>query len=82
MGIEDLRAKIDEIDKEVVELFNKRMQVSAEIAKDKKETGKAVFDPARERELLAKVAEVVDKLHREVATNTAVPRILCKSRAR
>jgi chorismate mutase/prephenate dehydratase len=47
MGIEDLRAKIDEIDKEVIELFNKRMQVSAEIAKDKKETGKAVFDPAR-----------------------------------
>ncbi len=58
MSIENLRAKIDEIDKEVVELFNKRMEVSAEIAKNKKETGKAVYDPARERALLTKIADM------------------------
>ena len=57
MSIENCRAEIDSIDKDLVELFVKRMNVAKEIAQLKKETGKAVCDTERERKLLAKVEE-------------------------
>ena len=57
MSIENYRAEIDSIDKELVELFVKRMNVAKEIAQFKKESGKAVCDTERERKLLAKVEE-------------------------
>ena len=57
MNIDELRSEIDNIDKEVVELFNRRMDVSSKIAQYKKDAGKAIYDPARERALLAKIAE-------------------------
>ena len=58
MNIEELRNEIDGIDKELVELFVKRMNVAAEVAAYKKETGKPVLDPARERALLQKVSDL------------------------
>ena len=57
MNMENYRAEIDSIDKELVDLFVKRMNVAKEIAQLKKETGKAVCDTERERKLLAKVEE-------------------------
>ncbi len=58
MNIEELRNEIDGIDKELVELFVKRMNVSAQVAAYKKETGKPVLDPQRERMLLQKVSDL------------------------
>ncbi len=55
MNLEECRKEIDSIDKELVELFVKRMNVAKEVAKYKKETGKAVYDAERERQLLEKV---------------------------
>ncbi len=52
MDIQELREQVNEIDKELVEAFDRRMHVSLEIAKYKKENGLPVFDPAREREVL------------------------------
>ena len=52
MDLSKLRSRIDEIDEEFVSLFQKRMDVSAEIAQYKKENNLPVFDPAREREKL------------------------------
>ncbi len=57
-NIEELRSQIDSIDNELVPLFVKRMGVAADIAALKKESGKAVLDPQRERQLLAKVSEL------------------------
>lgn len=58
MDIQELRKEIDSIDKELVALFVKRMGVAAEVAAFKKETGKPVLDPQRERMLLEKVSEL------------------------
>lgn len=58
MKIEELRNEIDQIDSALVSLFVKRMAVSADIAAVKKEAGKSVFDPQRERQLLNKVSEL------------------------
>jgi len=57
MNIEEYRKEIDGIDKDLVELFVKRMNVSKNIAQCKKDSGKAVYDSERERLLLEKVEE-------------------------
>ena len=61
MSIEQLRQEIDSIDKELVELFNKRMETVKRVAEHKKETGKALYDGERERQLIAKAAERSNK---------------------
>ncbi len=57
MNLEECRKEIDNIDKQLVELFTKRMDVAKEVAEYKKATGKAVYDAERERKLLEKVEE-------------------------
>ncbi len=57
MNIESYRAEIDSIDKELTDLFVKRMNVAKNIAQLKKESGKAVCDSERERLLLEKVED-------------------------
>ena len=49
------RAEIDAIDREIVSLFERRMQVVMEVARIKKENGMAIFDAGREKEVIAKV---------------------------
>lgn len=56
MDINDLRQEINDIDKELTDLFNKRMNVSLEVAKYKIENNMPVLDKARERDVLEKVA--------------------------
>jgi chorismate mutase/prephenate dehydratase len=46
--LKELREEIDEIDQQIVELYQTRMQVAAEVAAYKIETGKKVFDKERE----------------------------------
>ena len=58
MDIKDLRKNIDEIDKKLTDLFAERMAVSADIAEYKREKGRPVLDPVREREKLSKIAEM------------------------
>ena len=57
MNLEECRKEIDIIDKEIVALFVKRMNVAKNVAEYKKATGKAVYDSERERQLLEKVEE-------------------------
>lgn len=55
MDLLEIRGKLDEVDKEIVELYEKRMDLCAQVAEYKIETGKKVFDKQREQEKLAKV---------------------------
>lgn len=48
-----LREQIDKIDREIVSLYEKRMEISGRVAEYKIETGKKVFDRQREEEKLA-----------------------------
>ncbi len=50
-----LREEIDEIDSQIVELFERRMAISEEVAEYKISTGKKVFDKEREHAKLAKL---------------------------
>lgn len=56
MDLKDLRNQIDAIDDELVRLFAKRMEISAQVADYKKENNLPIHVPAREREILQEVA--------------------------
>ena len=58
MDLLECRQEIDNIDKELVELFVKRMNVAKDVAAYKKENGMNVYDAERERKLLEKVEEI------------------------
>ena len=49
------RAEIDAIDREIVSLFERRMQVVMDVARIKKENEMDIFDASREKEVIAKV---------------------------
>ena len=53
--LEKQRAEIDAIDREIVALFERRMQVVVDVARIKKENGIAILDATREKEVSAKV---------------------------
>lgn len=55
MDLTELRSQIDEIDQNIVELYEKRMEVARNVAAYKIETGKKVFDKEREEEKIRKV---------------------------
>ena len=52
MTIEDWRARIDEIDRKLVELLNERSRCAIEIGTIKMKLRLSVFDPEREREVI------------------------------
>ncbi len=57
MELEQLRDEINQVDQQLVELFVKRMNISAQVADYKKANHLPIYVPAREREILQSVAE-------------------------
>ena len=58
MDLLTLRGQLDEIDAQIVKLYEERMEISSRVADYKIETGKKVFDKTREEEKLQKVREL------------------------
>jgi len=52
MDMQKLRRQIDDIDDDLVRLFQQRMDVSAEIARYKSRHNLPIYDPAREQHKL------------------------------
>jgi chorismate mutase/prephenate dehydratase len=48
-----LRARITEIDRTIIEAFNRRLEIAAQIKRHKDEQGIAFLDPEREAAMLA-----------------------------
>ena len=55
MELTELRGQLDEIDQQIVALYEKRMEICSQVADYKIETGKKVFDRAREQEKIRSV---------------------------
>lgn len=55
----ELREQLDQIDDKIAELYEKRMEVCAQVGEYKIKAGKKVFDRQREKEKLADVASKV-----------------------
>lgn len=56
--IEELRSRVDEVDRELIRILNERARIVQEMVEVKAQAGKPLFDPKREEEILRKVAEV------------------------
>ena len=58
--LEELRQQLDEIDNEIVRLYEKRMEVCGEVGDYKIQAGRKVVDRAREKDKLQDVAAKVN----------------------
>ena len=56
MDLAELRNRLDDIDRQIVELYEQRMEICGEVAAYKLETGKRVFDKEREQQKLSAVS--------------------------
>ena len=66
----ELREKLDVIDEQIVELYEKRMAICEEVGNIKIEAGLEIFDKQREKEKLAAVtANAKDDFHKKAISD-------------
>ena len=58
--LQEERNKIDKIDKQIVKLFEERMETASKIAKVKKENNMEIFDSSRENLVIEKVKSYLE----------------------
>jgi 3-deoxy-7-phosphoheptulonate synthase/chorismate mutase len=56
--VRELRKRVDEVDRELIEALSERARIVQEIMVLKAEAGAPVYDPRREEEILQKVVEI------------------------
>ena len=76
----DIRVEIDQVDKEILNLFNKRMELACQVAEYKIATGKKVYDKEREDAKLEKLSSYVDDYFSEQAVKELYTQIMSISR--
>lgn len=64
MEIEALRKQINDINRQMLDLFNRRMEVSADIARYKEQHGLPILDEKREAEILQTISENANENYR------------------
>ena len=57
MGVTDLRQRIDEVDRRILDLLNERVRYVLELAPLKRRNNIPVHEPRREEEVLSKLRE-------------------------
>jgi chorismate mutase len=55
-GIPQLRQSIDQLDRQILELISERLRLVMQVGEVKRSLGLDVYDPARENDLLERVA--------------------------
>jgi len=60
--LRDLRKKIDRLDREIIELLNSRSEIGNKIWQIKSKTGKPVYDPNREANIIKKLKKLNKRL--------------------
>lgn len=74
------RKKIDEIDRQMVELFEHRMNLAMDIADYKKSVGKPIYDAAREEEKLTSLMALTQNEFNKKAVNDLFKQMMSMSR--
>jgi chorismate mutase/prephenate dehydratase len=66
LDLQEIRKQLDGIDREIVSLFEKRLELSGQVAEYKIETGKQVYDREREQQKIQAVTSMVeDEFHKQ-----------------
>ncbi len=77
-----IRLEINGIDEQLARLFEQRMHLVSQVAEYKIQTGKAVFDPERERQNLERVGQYVAREEDRQAMREILAHIMSISRKR
>ena len=80
-GVEGWRAKIDDLDRRLVELLNERSRCVLEIGRIKQTTGEALYQPDREKKVLDGVVGVNHGPLPDAAIRRLFERILDEARS-
>lgn len=80
--LKELREEIDKIDKQMVSLYKERMEIAAEVAEYKIDTGKKVFDKEREESKLASLTALADTEFNRHGIRELFEQIMSMSRKR
>lgn len=80
MDLSDWRARIDAVDEQLVDLFNKRMEYVLEIGKIKRARGQAVRDEEREKAILERLIAYNQGPMRSAAIAEIFARIIQEAR--
>jgi len=59
MKLDEIRQKIDQIDDEIAQLFQRRMALAEEVAREKQRSGAPVLHKGREEAICARLEEQV-----------------------
>lgn len=78
----ELREKIDEVDRRIVELYEERMRLTEAVAESKIASGKRVLDPAREEEKLRAVTALAESDFTAQSIRELFTQIMSMSRKR
>jgi chorismate mutase/prephenate dehydratase len=80
LDLQQMREEIDSIDSQLVQLFEKRMEITSNVARYKIETGKKVLDPEREKQKLEAISKLVQKEENKHGINELFTQIMADSR--
>lgn len=80
MNLEQIRHNIDTLDRELVALLEKRMDLVNQVAAYKKETGKPILDRSREEAVLRKVETLVNNQEYKTTIRATFEEIMAHSR--
>lgn len=80
MDLNELREEIDVVDRQIVDLFEKRMEIASKVADYKIETGKKVFDRERELQKIAAVKELAHSDFNKVGVEDLFSNLMSVSR--
>ncbi|MGN0141300.1 MAG: prephenate dehydratase [Roseburia sp.] len=80
--LKDLREQIDTIDHQIVELYEKRMEIAEEVAEYKIQNGKKVFDKEREVQKLENLTALGSNLFNKRGIGELFEQIMAASRKR
>ncbi len=78
----EIRNEIDQIDRQIVELYERRMECTSQVAEYKIATGKQVFDKEREKSKLEKVEELASNDFNKRSVRELFEQIMSMSRKR
>ena len=67
MDLQEIRKQLDVIDREILQLYEKRMDLSRDVAAYKMSVGKPVYDGERERQKLETVENMAQEDYRQGA---------------
>ena len=79
MNLEEIRTEIDALDKELLALFERRMDLCRDVALYKKEHNLPVFQPEREEKLLDKIEHETQGYVHQILMPSLVERSTCRS---